>query len=1087
MSAAEGAGAAPETEKGNPELLAKYGFDDFELVRTYRDKALFVMACYKFVKNFKPDQQLKVLPSGAVRLENVELEPSFLWTGVLPGSLKFARVGALQFDASLFQDPSKEATRVAIRDAYFLVIAGDKTTASASAAASDAPMDAASSVKSAILGLLRRFSVAFAPSTPENVRVFELTVLKHMVIDVENVHVRFEDAVTGLTGRHGPPFQYALGFVAETLRLTDLSTEAAAPVVTMAKSMAWTGLAVYLCEDVMYQDAATFDTPEAMLDAFLEGVFSPPDAFPPLVGKCDGRCDVSVGPDASSPAGTLDVKGDLSSLNVTVANQHFRCLAALQEAFSFDVQACLSALLQMGSPEKFGAIATADAEPAALQASTPPEDKDAEAPLLDTHALLCVTVCEAANLPPSFSTMVTDYSDAFVKLKLRRGQGSDATETLLQTTKVSPKSKYPLWLEAFPFEVEADLYRTEMPSADDEEDQAGDEEEKALSEEQPDGESEAAGGESEAVDDAETKGEAGPDGSKADAGTNDSDKTEGAPSESTPGRECALVVELYDHNMFADALIGSASVSLTKVFAAKEAMRGDERILELELSPAYAKDSSGSVATTVTVLISYEPNKKEEATRKHRPEETFSDPDKSVFEIPALRTYPSAPPPAPPRPIFEVEPAVDKPKPSMPLVVHKRANLALGAVLGTIDPTSLLSWTGVYSSSTIELSLGSIVVTFVKVPDGAAVDELAEDLSDTIVYRIASPPDCAKTTLKFTKLGSEESVDATLSPLEGSTASSDQATSNLSIPATALTLARKAGEMVTVSIGNGAERWEVKATDTAATMAALAGIVPPEPSLAVPSGMLTPLFQATLQAGLDALGCKSLLRFGEGTATAASPAAPVTAPAESSDDPGDDTAAKLEAKERELKLLRRELTQAKKLKRERLAKQAEFSEGRTEEMMIEENERLRVELEDVTEKAKELQKIKGELMTQAAEDKKTIRTLQGSAEDTKKKLQFQKKWVKNHADILKTMDSFAKMQGGNTFALADTPEINDKATKLYEARNKLLRARNAQLEVVLRERMTYVCCLGIPLRITTAPPLPLPFSFVLGVRFPFVY
>ena len=266
--------------------------------------------------------------------------------------------------------------------------------------------------------------------------------------------------------------------------------------------------------------------------------------------------------------------------------------------------------------------------------------------------------------------------------------------------------------------------------------------------------------------------------------------------------------------------------------------------------------------------------------------------------------------------------------------------------------------------------------------------------------------------------------------------------------------------MVTVSIGNGAERWEVKATDTAATMAALAGIVPPEPSLAVPSGMLTPLFQATLQAGLDALGCKSLLRFGEGTATAASPAAPVTAPAESSDDPGDDTAAKLEAKERELKLLRRELTQAKKLKRERLAKQAEFSEGRTEEMMIEENERLRVELEDVTEKAKELQKIKGELMTQAAEDKKTIRTLQGSAEDTKKKLQFQKKWVKNHADILKTMDSFAKMQGGNTFALADTPEINDKATKLYEARNKLLRARNAQLEVVLRERMTYVCCLG---------------------------
>ena len=103
-------------------------------------------------------------------------------------------------------------------------------------------------------------------------------------------------------------------------------------------------------------------------------------------------------------------------------------------------------------------------------------------------------------------------------------------------------------------------------------------------------------------------------------------------------------------------------------------------------------------------------------------------------------------------------------------------------------------------------------------------------------------------------------MDATLSPLEGSTASSDQATSNLSIPATALTLARKAGEMVTVSIGNGAERWEVKATDTAATMAALAGIVPPEPSLAVPSGMLTPLFQATLQAGLDALGSRDARR-----------------------------------------------------------------------------------------------------------------------------------------------------------------------------------------------------------------------------------
>ena len=108
------------------------------------------------------------------------------------------------------------------------------------------------------MGLVRRCKVAFATQTPETIRLFELSVLDNIFLDAQNVHVRFEDGTTGLTGRHGPPFRYALGFVVEVFTVEKKCVKDATSErrrVPHLQRRYLEGLAVYLCEDVMYHDS----------------------------------------------------------------------------------------------------------------------------------------------------------------------------------------------------------------------------------------------------------------------------------------------------------------------------------------------------------------------------------------------------------------------------------------------------------------------------------------------------------------------------------------------------------------------------------------------------------------------------------------------------------------------------------------------------------------------------------------------------------------------------------------------------------------------------------------------------------------
>ena len=85
---------------------------------------------------------------------------------------------------------------------------------------------------------------------------------------------------------------------------------------------------------------------------------------------------------------------------------------------------------------------------------------------------------------------------------------------------------------------------------------------------------------------------------------------------------CSLVVELYDHNLFCDALIGSTEINLTEIFSAGQSLKADERVLQLELSSAYAR--STKIPPTVTILLSFAPSKKQKSKRKNRPADTFT-------------------------------------------------------------------------------------------------------------------------------------------------------------------------------------------------------------------------------------------------------------------------------------------------------------------------------------------------------------------------------------------------------------------------------------------------------------------------------
>ena len=162
--------------------------------------------------------------------------------------------------------------------------------------------------------------------------------------------------------------------------------------------------------------------------------------------------------------------------------------------------------------------------------------------------------------------------------------------------------------------------------------------------------------------------------------------------------------------------------------------------------------------------------------------------------------------------------------------------------------------------------------------------------------------------------------------------------------------------------------------------------------------------------------------------------------------------AKFRASERELQHMRRELTNAKKKKRFNVDKRTEFSKERTVEEMTDENERIRIELEDAIEKVKELQLQRNDFLEQRKISKQRLDKLQRHNEDLLKKNEFNQKWKKAHNSILDAMQRFAKMQGGITYAMDETPGISDKATKLYLARNNMLRVRNAKLEESLNLR-----------------------------------
>ena len=345
---------------------------------------------------------------------------------------------------------------------------------------------------------------------------------------------------------------------------------------------------------------------------------------------------------------------------------------------------------------------------------------------------------------------------------------------------------------------------------------------------------------------------------------------------------CSLVVELYDHNLFCDALIGSTEINLTEIVSAGQSLKADERVLQLELSSAYAR--STKIPPTVTILLSFAPSKKQKSKRKNRPADTFTEPEKSFFELPESKLTILQNAPLLSRPVFESEIGVAcKGSGISKQLLHRRVSLTFRAPKYSAAQSYVL-WNNKYSSSTIEMRVASINVTFVSIPDNVNVKELKEDMTDTILYRIASPEGCDPAILRIIKRNKKESMQLVLPQLCGMSGESTKEVqsssieddtlaqkpeanvdnTSLTVPAIRVMLERNINESLTLSFGNQSgwgSGWVMRCRDTASTLASLSRMIPDEARIAVPSGCIPPVLKAIILSCLHSLGHRKLLKF----------------------------------------------------------------------------------------------------------------------------------------------------------------------------------------------------------------------------------
>lgn len=411
-------------------------------------KSLFILAASRLVRKFDASKQIKLLPSGAVRLENVELETSLLWSRDLPGQLKFAWLGSLQIDLGLFSDPSQSPTAVVLSDLYVLVTdpsAPAASTADERNTITEEGADAVLALRLVLFGIVNRIKILLTTGVPPSVQAFESNVLSLLDFTVHNVHVRMEDRATGLES--AVPFQYTLGAVMETLTM-NTDDSAAAGHGSVSKVGEMNGFALYFCEDMMLHETEEGDDVAFFLDAMLEGVFSPPFSLPLLMEKMNAKFVAKL--DSNARAVDLDVQIDEVKFNVV--NEQFRYFKALQQSFSCSISAWFTHLFADFATEDFGGgqLLLPGAPLAAVPSGDGAEEmKDATASpaaAAITTGILTVTVGEAVNLPASRAEVVSDLNDAFVVLELGHSPAKHCT-------KVCPKTMHPLWAESFPLVV----------------------------------------------------------------------------------------------------------------------------------------------------------------------------------------------------------------------------------------------------------------------------------------------------------------------------------------------------------------------------------------------------------------------------------------------------------------------------------------------------------------------------------------------------------------------------------------------------------------------------------------------------------
>lgn len=417
-------------------------------------KSLFILAASRLVRKFDVSRQLKLLPSGAVRLENIELETSLLWSSELPGNLKFAWLGSLQVDLSLLADPSTNPTAVVISDCYVVVTDPEVDIAAAAderGTLVEEGADAVHALKLVLYGLLNRLYRVMATALPPSVQAFETNVLSLMEFELQNIHVRLEDSHAGLDS--AVPFQYAAGMVAEAFAVRGADVQDSSGAINKVGELK--GFAMYFCEDLMlHETEAVTEQTADLLSSMLEDIYSPPYALPLLVEKTSARFTVKLDPNVRN----IDVDVQMDDVKLNATNEQLRYIKAFQTSFGrSNVQSWLAALFTDFVAQEFGGapllLPTAADVPAeetktggaeAEAGSEAPSTSQPPAP--ETKGILTVTVGEAVNLPASKAEIVSELNDALVMLQL----GHSAAK---HCTKVCPKTMNPLWAESFAFEV----------------------------------------------------------------------------------------------------------------------------------------------------------------------------------------------------------------------------------------------------------------------------------------------------------------------------------------------------------------------------------------------------------------------------------------------------------------------------------------------------------------------------------------------------------------------------------------------------------------------------------------------------------